>query len=104
MGSICLIVWGIALVSQPILRRRADRDGTILPLRMKAFPSLTIFGLVLLAAIFAVGFIGEGSRGQLFGTFTLVAGIAAACWIGARLTRNRSAAPAEQADRVDVGK
>ena len=51
---------------------------------MKAFPALTIFGLVLLAAIFAVGFIGEASRGQLFGTFTLVAGIAVVCALAQR--------------------
>ena len=49
VGSTCLVVWGSALVSQLILRRRADRDGTALPLRMKGFPGLTVFGLVLLA-------------------------------------------------------
>ena len=38
VGSTCLVVWGTALVSQLILRRRADRDGTPLPLRMKGFP------------------------------------------------------------------
>jgi AAT family amino acid transporter len=38
VGSTCLVVWGSALVSQFILRRRADRDGTPLPLRMKGFP------------------------------------------------------------------
>ncbi|ALV45869.1 amino acid transporter [Arthrobacter alpinus] len=89
VGSTCLIVWGIALVSQLILRRRADRDGTVLPLRMKAFPALTIFGLVLLAAIFAVGFFEEASRGQLFGTFTLVAGIAVVCALIQRLQRRQ---------------
>ena len=50
VGSTCLVVWGSALVSQLILRRRADRDGTPLPLRMKGFPALTVFGLVLLGA------------------------------------------------------
>jgi AAT family amino acid transporter len=79
-------VWGTALVSQLILRRRADRDGTALPLRMKGFPGLTIFGLVLLALIFAVGFSAESSRIQLLSTFALVAGLAGACWIGARLS------------------
>ncbi|ALE92546.1 amino acid transporter [Arthrobacter alpinus] len=90
VGSTCLIVWGSALVSQLILRRRADRDGTALPLRMRGFPVLTILGLVLLAAIFTVGFIGEGSRGQLFGTFALVAGIAVVCWMTERRKRRRA--------------
>ena len=79
---------------------------------MKGFPGLTIFGLVLLALIFAVGFSGPDSSKQLFSTIALVAGIAAACWIGARVTRNRSAAPAEpveqahqaEADAVDAGR
>lgn len=89
VGSTCLVVWGSALVSQLILRRRADRDGTALPLRMKAFPGLTIFGLVLLGLIFAVGFSSPDSSKQLFSTFALIAGIAAACWIGARLNLRR---------------
>ncbi|MFN3925186.1 MAG: amino acid transporter, partial [Pseudarthrobacter sp.] len=87
VGSTCLVVWGSALVSQLILRRRADRAGTPLPLRMKGFPGLTILGLVLLAVIFAVGFSAEGSRIQLFSTFALIAGIALACALGARLTQ-----------------
>ena len=92
VGSTCLVVWGSALVSQLILRRRADRDGTALPLRMRGFPGLTILGLVLLGLIFAGGFSAEGSRIQLFSTFALIAGIALACAAGARLTaRNRAA-------------
>ena len=86
VGSTCLVVWGTALVSQLILRRRADRDGIALPLRMKGYPGLTILGLVLLGLIFAVGFSAESSRIQLLSTFALVACLAAACWIGARLT------------------
>jgi amino acid transporter, AAT family len=86
VGSTCLVVWGSALVSQLVLRRRADRDGTPLPLRMKGFPGLTILGLVLLGLIFAVGFSADSSRVQLFSTFALIAGIAAACAVGARLT------------------
>ncbi|GAC1386567.1 MAG: amino acid permease [Pseudarthrobacter sp.] len=84
VGSTCLVVWGTALVSQLVLRRRADREGTRLPLRMKGFPGLTVFGLVLLALIFAVGFSAESSRIQLLSTFVLVACIAGACWLGAR--------------------
>jgi len=89
VGSTCLMVWGSALVSQLILRRRADRDGTELPLRMKGFPGLTIFGLALLALIFAVGFSSAESSRQLFSTIALVAGIAAACWIGAKVAASR---------------
>ena len=90
VGSTCLVVWGSALVSQLILRRRADRDGTVLPLRMKGFPALTIVGLVLLALIFAVGFSSPDSSRQLLSTLVLIAAIAAACWIGGRVSRSRS--------------
>ena len=89
VGSTCLVVWGTALVSQLILRRRADRDGTRLPLRMNGFPGLTVFGLVLLALIFAVGFSAENSRAQLLSTFALVACLAVACWLGARLAARK---------------
>ncbi len=92
VGSTCLVVWGSALVSQLILRRRADRDGTDLPLRMKGFPALTIVGLVILALIFAVGFSSPETSRQLVSTFALVAAIAGASWLGARLTGPRAAA------------
>jgi amino acid transporter, AAT family len=98
VGSTCLVVWGSALVSQLVLRRRADRDGTPLPLRMKGFPVLTFVGLALLGLIFAVGFSAEGSRVQLFSTFALIAAIAAACAVAARLS-GRSSQPKQAAAR-----
>jgi AAT family amino acid transporter len=39
------------------------------------------FGLLILAAIFTVGFIGEDSRPQLLSTFALVALLAVANWM-----------------------
>jgi AAT family amino acid transporter len=81
VGSTCLLVWTSALLAQLALRLRADRDGTDLPLRMPGFPWLTTLGLVILAAIFTVGFIGADSRPQLLSTFGLVAVLAVGCWI-----------------------
>lgn len=102
VGSTCLVVWGSALVSQLILRRRADRDGTPLPLRMKGFPGLTVLGLVLLGMIFAVGLSAAGSRAQLLGTFALVAGIALASALGSRIARRRGASTGQQQDRKNA--
>ncbi len=99
VGSTCLVVWGSALVSQLVLRRRADREGSPLPLRMKGFPGLTIVGLVLLGLIFAVGFSAAASRVQLFSTFALIAGIALACALGTRFTRRASGAAGHQHGR-----
>ena len=77
VGSTCLIVWGSALVSQLVLRWRADDAGTRLPLRMAGFPWLTILGLIILAGTFVVGLSAEESRPQLLSTFALVALLAA---------------------------
>ena len=57
---------------------------------MPGFPWLTGFGLLILAAIFTVGFIGEDSRPQLLSTFGLVALLAVANWLN---HRNRKVAP-----------
>ena len=54
VGSTCLLVWTITLVSQLILRRRAERLGTPLPFRMAGFPYLTCCALAILALIFAL--------------------------------------------------
>ncbi|WP_422933523.1 amino acid permease [Sinomonas sp. P47F7] len=90
VGSTCLMVWGSALISQLVLRHRADRDGVELPLRMAGFPWLTVVGLTILAAIFAVGLVGDDSRPQLLSTFALVAVLAA----GSGLRRRAVAAKA----------
>ncbi len=76
VGSTCLLVWTIALVSQLILRRRADRAGTPLPFRMRAFPYLTWLGLAMLGAIFVLAMGSEGPRLQLLSTIALTLGIA----------------------------
>jgi AAT family amino acid transporter len=84
VGSTCLLVWTSALLAQLALRLRVDREGTELPLRMPGFPWLTVVGLLILAAIFTVGFIGEDSRPQLLSTFGLVVLLAVACWVNHR--------------------
>ncbi len=84
VGSTCLLVWTIALVSQLILRRRADRTGTPLPFRMRAFPYLTWLGLAMLGAIFVLAMRTEGPRLQLLSTIALTLGIAGCIAIGRR--------------------
>lgn len=83
VGSTVLLVWGSVLVSQYILRRRADQAGLPLTLRMRAFPYLTIAGMVILAAILILTCFDPGARTQLLSTIALTAGIAVACKVAA---------------------
>jgi AAT family amino acid transporter len=76
VGSTCLLVWTITLVSQWILRRRADRAGTALPFRMAGFPVLTALALVILAVIFALLLSTPETRLQFLSMALLTAVIA----------------------------
>jgi AAT family amino acid transporter len=90
VGSGILVVWGTVLLSQLVLRRRAEKTGEVLSLRMWAFPYLTYAALALLAAIFAIGLLDPVARYQLLSTLALGLAIAAACGLTHR-ARNRAA-------------
>ncbi len=90
VGSTCLVVWAMVLLSQLVLRRRADRDGTELPFRMRGFPAVTYIGLALLAIILVLGFFSPTTGIQLLSTLALIAGIAAAAKINARRNTAKS--------------
>lgn len=92
VGSTCLLVWTISLLAQLILRRRADRAGTPLPLRMRGFPWLSGLGLAMLGAIFALAMCTPGPRLQLLSTAALTLGIAACSEIARRWRRRHDAA------------
>jgi len=84
VGATCLLVWTIALVSQVILRRRAERTGTALPFRMRGFPWVTVAALMILALIFALLVSSEQTRGQFLSMAALTAGIALASELARR--------------------
>ncbi len=85
VGSTCLLVWTIALLSQLVLRRRADRAGTRLPFRMAGFPVLTVFALCILAMIFVLLLSGEQTRVQFLSMAALTAVIAAGSALARRV-------------------
>lgn len=96
VGATCLLVWTIALVSQLILRRRADRAGTALPYRMRGFPVPTLAALAVLALIFVLLVASPDTRAQFLSmaALTVAIGLASACarrWRGARAGRDASA-------------
>ena len=76
VGATCLLVWTIALVSQLILRMRADRAGVELPFRMRGFPLLTLLGLGVLAVIFVLLVKTPDTRMQFVAMVILTACIA----------------------------
>ncbi|GAB3061609.1 amino acid permease [Stenotrophomonas tumulicola] len=90
VGSTCLLVWTLSLLSQLVLRRRADAAGVALPFRMAAFPWLTIIALVILAMIFALLLSEADTRLQFLSMVGLTLVIAS----GSAVARRMRAAPA----------
>lgn len=84
VGSTIIVIWTATAVSQIILRRRADRDGEEMPMRMWGFPWLSWLCLVLLAGVVLLAMVDPAARTQLL----LTAGLTAVLVIGARLTRS----------------
>ena len=84
VGCTCLLVWTLALLSQLVLRRRADKAGTALPFAMAGFPWLTGLALLMLGGIFALLLAGDATRVQLLSMTALAAFIAAASTLARR--------------------
>jgi len=91
VGATCLLVWTIALVSQLILRRRAERTGAPLPFRMRGFPWVTVAALLILAMIFALLVSSDQTRGQFLSMAALTAGIALATELARRYREKKRA-------------
>lgn len=83
VGSTLLVTWAATAVSQIILRRRADRAGERMPVRMWGFPWLSWLCLALLAGVVALAAIDPAARIQLLLTVALTAVLL----VVARLTR-----------------
>lgn len=90
VGSTVLVIWTATVISQIILRRRADRDGEAMPMRMWGFPWLSWAALVLLAVIIALAMIDPTARIQLLLTLALTAALLGL----ARASRGRARAGA----------
>lgn len=88
VGATCLMVWTISLLSQLVLRARADRAGVALPFRMSGYPWVTLLGLGLLALIFGLLIQTPETRPQFVSMVVLTALIALLS-AGARRLRGR---------------
>ncbi|MDP0398237.1 amino acid permease [Tsukamurella strandjordii] len=72
VGSTLIVTWLATIASEIVLRRRADRDGTPLPLKMWLFPYLSYATLIGVLAILLLGLTVEATRGQIISTTVLV--------------------------------
>ncbi|MBN6114270.1 amino acid permease [Xanthomonas bonasiae] len=90
VGATCLLVWTISLLSQLILRARADRAGTRLPFRMRGYPVLTLLALAILAVIFGLLVASPDTRAQFLSMAALTAAIALISGVARRLRRGRA--------------
>lgn len=84
VGSTLLVIWTATAAAQIILRRRADRAGEAMPMRMWGFPWLSWLCLVLLAAVIALAMIDPAARIQLL----LTLGLTGVLLLVARATRS----------------
>jgi len=90
VGATCLLVWTISLLSQLILRARADRAGTRLPFRMRGYPVLTVLALAILAVIFGLLVASPDTRAQFLSMAALTAAIALISGVARRLRAQRA--------------
>lgn len=81
VGSTIIVIWTFIAVTQLILRRRADKNGEHLPVRLWGFPYLSIATLVVLAGIVAVSMTDAAARTQLL----LTASLTAVIWIVSKI-------------------
>ncbi|WP_290853420.1 amino acid permease [Gordonia sp. (in: high G+C Gram-positive bacteria)] len=87
VGSTLLVTWIAIAAAQLVLRRRADRNDTHMPMKMWGYPYLTNLTLLALAGIVVLGLTTESVRGQVLSTAALVVVL----WgIGAYLARRNS--------------
>ena len=88
VGSTLLVTWIAITVAQFVLRRRADRMGTPLPMKMWLFPYLTVLTFIALVGVVLLGLVTDTVRTQVISTAVL----AAALWlIGMFVDRRRAA-------------
>ena len=72
VGSTLIVTWVATLVSQIVLRRRAEAAGSALPLRMWGYPWLSYATLAGIAVIIGLGLTVESVRFQIVGTLIFV--------------------------------
>ncbi len=94
VGSATVAIWATIIVSQIILRKRAQRLGVPLPLKMWAFPYLSYVAMAILATVVVLSCFDEGARNQMIATLIASIAIILACRVAIRRTSEESQAKA----------
>lgn len=94
VGCTLIVTWLATMGSQYVLRRRAEREGRELPLKMWLFPYLTVAALAGVFGILLLGLTVESTRNQIISTGVLVAVLFV---IGTLLARRRAGGVAREA-------
>ncbi|MDR4532656.1 amino acid permease [Glutamicibacter sp. PS] len=81
VGSTIIVIWSFIAVTQFILRRRAERNGETLPMKLWGFPYLSLATIAAMAAIVAIAMTDATARTQLL----LTGGLTAVLWIVSKL-------------------
>lgn len=92
VGSTLLVTWIAIVCAQIVLRRRAENDGTHLPMKMWGYPYLSWLTLVALAAIVVLGLTTDSVRNQILST----GGLVIVLWVVGTVIDRRRASPKNQ--------
>src|SRR5699024_1322079 len=109
VGSTLIVTWVATLVSQIVLRRRAEAAGSALPLRMWGYPWLSYATLAGIAVIIGLGLTVESVRFQIVGTLLFVValyvvGLVVPGAIGPPQSESAAARPGRLRRRVRPGR
>lgn len=80
VGSTIIVIWCFIALTQYILRRRAEREGTDLPLKLWGFPYLSLLTIAMMLVIVGIAMTDAVARTQLL----LTLGLTAALWLGSK--------------------
>lgn len=79
VGSVNLLLWVGAVISQIVLRKRADKAGIELSFKMWCFPYLSYLAAFILAAFIVLSLLDVNSRSQILMTGAVAVAIAFFC-------------------------
>lgn len=87
VGSTIIVIWSFIAVTQFVLRMRAEREGTELPMKLWGFPYLSLATIAAMVGIMAIAMTDATARTQLL----LTLGLTGLLWLVSKLRK-----PADQ--------